>query len=179
MKKYIQRSATGSPGTKWHSYPRCKTLNPEAKVIVAPESMLKAYGITEKCAVCEALDQKKARKDDESDLRDVIPLLISTSIVVEKQVRRDFLRSELLKRDIPYTLRQPKIQLARKLCKAWFREKNYQTMIDIVSEALAHWQNRIDVKDLHRPAYYVEMRDRSRSVLEGLKKLQEVQNGSV
>jgi len=145
------------PGTRWHTSPQCITIKSENKVIEAPDSMLRAYGITCECEQCKLRDAREASRDTENDLRAYQNLLSVVSTVIGVQCTRLWLRNELLDRKIKFNLRESKERLARKLCRCCLREKDLSLILPILSTARAHWQNRIDEKDRHRPTYYVRM----------------------
>lgn len=165
MKKYIQRNEKDKPGSVWHTDPRCITIRYDNKVIIAPDSMLKAYDITEQCGICRLRDERNEKFDKEDDLREVHEILVLGASIIEKEVSRDFLREELLKREIKFNLRESKNVLARKLCRCWLRDKDYIVLKELTEEAITHWNTRIDIGDRHRPEYYRSMLQRSERLI--------------
>lgn len=161
MKKYIQRNDKGLPGSVWHTDPRCITIKPDNKVVVAPASMLKAYNITETCQVCLARDKRNSEIDREEDLRPVHDILVISADVIEEEVSREFLRDELTKRGIKFSLRESKNALTRKLCRCWLRERAYNLLDTYAHQAEEHWEERIQKKDRHKPYHYKTMYERS------------------
>lgn len=76
MRKYIQRNEHGKPGHVWHSNPNCPSIKPDNKVVVVPDSMLEAYGITEQCGLCKAWEERNRELDREDDLRELHDILV-------------------------------------------------------------------------------------------------------
>lgn len=166
IKKYIQRDANGVPGKVWHSSSKCQLIRDGHKVVLANESMLKAYGITRECAHCIERDKREAEVDRETDLTAVHELLVTLTPVIAKQVTRDYLRDVLRQAEINFTLRECKGKLARKCLRVWCRARDFETPRQHTIAARAHWQGRIDANDRHDPYLYPQMRDRCDRALE-------------
>ena len=166
VKKYIQRDANGVPGKVWHSSPKCQLIRDDHTVVLARESMLKAYGITRECTHCLERDRRDAQLDRETDLADVHELLVTLTPVISKQLKRDCLRQVLRAAEVGFTLRESKGKLARKCLRVWCRARDFETPRRITVAARAHWQERIDVNDRHDPYLYPQMRDRCDRALE-------------
>lgn len=171
MKKYIQRNEAGQAGKRWHSDPHCPMIRFENTVITAPDSMLRAYGITKKCEACQQREDRIANKDNAAELREWHGFISVASQVLGVQIPQTLLRADLTNRSIPFSLRTPKGTLARFLVMAWLREGDYDSLASWLNAAILHWSCRIERQDRHRPKYYVEMRARSEHALSLLNEL--------
>lgn len=160
IKKYIQRDPNGQPGQVWHSSPTCQLIRDGNKVVLANDSMLKAYGITRQCAHCIDRDEREAKIDRETDLTEVHELIVTVTPIIAKQCRRDYLRWVLKEAEVGFTLRESKLSLARKCLRVWLRAKTYAPIRVHLDAAKQHWQERIDKNDRHAPEYFRNMRAR-------------------
>jgi hypothetical protein len=52
-------------------------------------------------------------------------------------------------------------------------EGDIQSLKDVILAAKAHWEERIEVNDRHRPQYYRSMLELSEDVLEIIRKVEE------
>lgn len=95
------------------------------------------------------------------------------SKLVAKQLKRKELRDLCSKYNIKFNLRETKLSLATKVCNRWLMEGDIQSLKDVILAAKAHWEERIEVNDRHRPQYYRNMLELSEDVLEIIRKVEE------
>lgn len=161
MKKYIQRNEQGQAGKRWHSDPHCSMIKPGNRVVVAPDSMLRAYGIEKECETCQLRDSRKAHEDKCEDLRAWQSYIVVASNVIGVQLSQDALRGYLTQAGISFSLRASKEKMARLAVIYWIRAKDYDIMRVFLDSALNHWTHRLEVNDRHRPTYYKQMQARA------------------
>lgn len=169
VQKYIAKNdSTGTMGKKYHTNPNC-TAALGLRLISAPDSLLKHYGITDQCKLCEQVQNKPI--EDNSDIIKYMPLLSLASKVIEKQLSRSILRSLCMEYRLPYTLRTTKLKLAKSVCRYWIMNHMFDSIQKIAEEAINHWQDRIDVNDRHKPYYYQEMKEACEQVIKKVKEV--------
>lgn len=169
VQKYITKNdKTGAIGAKFHTNTNCTAII-GLRLITAPDSLLRHYGITEQCKLCEKMTNKPV--EDESDIKRYMPLLSNSAKVISKQLSRGILRSFCLEYQLPFTLRSTKPKLARSVVRYWIRNGQFDNISRVTQEALVHWTNRIEVNDRHMPYYYEEMKERCEYVLKLVKEV--------
>ncbi len=106
-------------------------------------------------------------------LNDQAILINRTTRLMIKEYRRDTMRELCTEYDIHYNLRYTKGQMAKRILAYWLEKDQLDKFEEVARKAKAHWQERIDVKDLHRPDYYVMMLKIAEDVLLTLKEIEE------
>jgi hypothetical protein len=148
-------------------------------MIKAPASLLRFYGITEKCRICEARDSKKI--DSELDLKPLLSVILNLAIVLEKGMSREEMRSLSIGYEIPFSLRTNKPYFARALAKYWLRSMDYKSILKYVEVCRVHYQQLIDKDDRHFPDFNIEMVERCVRAVRHINKIKKMnkenQNG--
>jgi hypothetical protein len=168
-RKFIVKTDKGVGG-KYHTQKGCTTIL-GMHTMPATDSLLRYYGITEKCKVCSDIEKKIEQKLREKTTNQQAIIINNACLVIEKQLSRDRLRALSIELGIPFSLRTSKQKLAKNLCRSWLRSGAFKLIQDLAIEAKEHWQERLDKKDKHKPLYYQMMLDYSERVLKDLQKL--------
>jgi hypothetical protein len=156
MAKFITRGENNQFGERYHTNRNCPiVLN--VRTMDVTDSMLKHYGITQKCKLCEQHEAKLAKRAKEKTDNQKAVLISNSAKIVARQISRSELRRLCKELEIPFNLRTTKPRLAKDLCRVWVKSGAFDTIETIVLEAKNHWNERIQVGDKHKPALYRDM----------------------
>jgi hypothetical protein len=99
-------------------------------------------------------------------------LVDRTSILAEKEMRRDTMREMCSNLELSFNLRHNKIQLARKIFTHYLRKDELDLFKWVAEKAHIHWTYKIDSGDKHSPLMYQRLLKTSELVLETLERIE-------